>query len=196
MNVFLFGFYGFLDDLNLLGNCWELLFEQTIELIETSPCSTFDQTNEDTTHCHKIQSLVTVKNKNLSSKGKSQCLDRLGFTSTSWPIWIPPKPHGHRLRKSKIALISKWRINKFCTIALILKGILKTGISHHNLNRILPRVSKCKLLIPKPIAHLPDVRADQCIQNTDVMNYVQNQRFNLRKNELVFYLMAFLGQGW
>ena len=52
---------GGLDALNLHGDGRKNSFFKTVELVETAPSSTFDQSDKDTTHWFHIDTLVEVK---------------------------------------------------------------------------------------------------------------------------------------
>ena len=52
---------GVLDDLDLHGDGRQHGLLQTVELIKAAPCSTLDQTDEDTAHRLHIYTLTTVE---------------------------------------------------------------------------------------------------------------------------------------
>ena len=64
-----------LDGLNLLGYCGEDALFETVELIETAPCSHLTKTNEDTTHGLEIESFVTAENEDEAAKLDTKSFD-------------------------------------------------------------------------------------------------------------------------
>lgn len=86
---------GPLDHLNLLRNSRELLFKQSIELIEAPPSTAFDQSNEDSTHRFEVKTFIAIEDKHLSSKSLTQSLDGLGLSGTGWPVRISTVAHLH-----------------------------------------------------------------------------------------------------
>lgn len=57
----------YLYQLDLLADCRQHIFLQSVELIKASPSSTFDQSNEDTPDASEVKLAITVKHQHLQT---------------------------------------------------------------------------------------------------------------------------------
>ncbi len=71
-----------LDTLDLLRDRREDTFLQSIELVETTPCSNSAETDKDTTHGLEVECLVTTEDNDKHAELNTERLDRLSLTRT------------------------------------------------------------------------------------------------------------------
>ena len=59
---------GPLNYLNLLTDSGELFFQESIELVEATPGSALDKTNENSAHTFKVDTFIAIEDQHLSPK--------------------------------------------------------------------------------------------------------------------------------
>ena len=68
-----------LDQLHALGDGTHLLFQESVELGETPPCTTPNKTYEDATHRLEVNVLVAIEKEDLPTEARTESLHRLSF---------------------------------------------------------------------------------------------------------------------
>ena len=170
-----------LYDLDLLWDCRELFFKQSVKFIEAPPCPALDEANEYSTHCLVVKTLITIKDQYLPSKCLSKCFNTFSLTSSSRPVRVTSVTHFHSKYKSKITFVRERCVHKFGSVSLIFECVVEEGIAHSNLTLIcLLNVNVIfKLFEPHPIIHvlgLNNAVLRQKVNDLNVVNNVQNQR--------------------
>jgi hypothetical protein len=83
-----------------LGNSGQLFLKQTIELIEATPSSAFDQANKNPSHRFEVDSFIAVKDKHLATERLAKSFDGFSFACTCWTIRITTISKLHSKYKS------------------------------------------------------------------------------------------------
>lgn len=105
---FLTLFTGNRDSQYLLGNDWQHLQIDTVELVETWPGTWWGQTFEEFTHGLVIQTIWAIKHHTLSSQSLSQILNSLSFTSASRSFGSTSVVQIQSTTQCSIASVGKW----------------------------------------------------------------------------------------
>lgn len=91
------------------------------------------ETHEDPSHCVAVKGLVTVEDQSISAELRSQSLDRLGLTCTSWPEWGSSESPVQGLRQSQIASIGQGCLDELLSHTKILEAIEELAICNLDL---------------------------------------------------------------
>ena len=99
----------------------------------------------------------------------------------------------HGLREREVALIGERSVDQFLRVALILKGIIEGRVGHVELDCAL-LLGEPELLVPVPVGREDGVASDEDVDDCDLVDDVQDQRFYLCEDELILGEVALLGE--
>jgi hypothetical protein len=85
----------------------------------------------------------------------------------------------HGLSESQIAFICERSIDKFLSIALILKGVIKRRIGHIEFNSAVGLLNEFELLVPVPIINGRRILCHEKVNDGYVVDNIQNEGFDL-----------------
>mmetsp|Transcript_14259 Transcript_14259/g.38930 ORF Transcript_14259/g.38930 Transcript_14259/m.38930 type:complete len:243 (-) Transcript_14259:419-1147(-) len=167
-----------LDSLDLLRHGREHLSFKPIKFVETAPSAALHQPGEYPAHGLVVNAFIAIENKNLSSKSLTQSLHGLSFAGSGRPIRISSISEMQALCESEVTFVSQRRVDQLWVVSLVFISVFIHRITHTN-NALVVLIIVAQLFLPMPIFDSPHIVLPQLIQHINVMDQVENQRFQL-----------------
>ncbi len=170
-------FSGDSDGEDLLGDDWQHFKVDTVELVETWPCTWGGEAFEEFTHGLVIKTVWAIEDDTLSGKCFGEILDSLGFSCTSGSFRSTTIIQVKSTAERSIASVSKWRDNKPGAITKILIVVIERRIDHSDPGIIIfPVISE--LWLPLELGGFCDIFLDQLPDHVLVVDVEHDQGLN------------------
>ena len=189
-------FDGPLDDLDLLRNSAQLVFFETIELVEAAPGAAEHQALENATHGLEVQAFITIEHQDLAAEGLPQRLHRLRLSGACRAVRVPAVAHVHGLGQGQVTFVRQGGMDQLGHVALIFKGVIKGRLRHVNFGAVV-RLAVLQLFEVNPVVFLLYRLADELVEDINIVDQVQDKTFELEgvQDPRVFDQLGVLLQG-
>ncbi len=143
-----------LNALDLLRDGRQDTLLESIELVETSPCSDAAQTDKDAAHRLEVERLVTAEDDDKHAELHTQCLDRLGLTRTGWAKGSTSELVVERLCQRQVAAIGEGRLHEAVRNTEVLVTVREGRVGHldgESVQRLLDLTVEVEAHLREPV---------------------------------------------